>query len=262
MENKSKEYGKLTVEQFKQLIRKLPELRREQGEFEEAVKVASNKRLDELLVKDYAWAPTYEWPLIEHIAWLVLALDKHEFLHQAVQSEDPQQVVLDDFEKDLPDDWTGRYQGLFKEQDVIGLVVALQKSILSIMIYQKSLSALVAEVREGNDDALFNAVRIDRTITACPTIADRIAKAELLSDKLFFIRLRNAYKGLSRKHWQAYQDLRYALAVLRELGFDQLSDDQLENLLVHQLKVYPNTFNARRNLRKQYASSKKIKHFK
>jgi hypothetical protein len=52
--------------------------------------------------------------------------------------------------------------------------------------------------------------------------------------------------------------LRYSFAVLRELGFDKLSDAQLEDLLVHQLKVYPDTFNARRNLRKQYRAAMKI----
>jgi uncharacterized protein YihD (DUF1040 family) len=69
-------------------------------------------------------------------------------------------------------------------------------------------------------------------------------------------------KGPSRKHWQTYQDLRYAFAVLREMGFDRLSDEQLERLLVDQLKVYPSTYNARPNLRKQYEQSKKIKHLK
>lgn len=196
------------------------------------------------------------------IALLVLALDKQTFLKEALQADDPQQVILDDFDTDMPDDWSGGYGALFEKKHVIGLAVALQKSIFSIMIYQKSLSALVEEVREGNDNALFDAVRIDRTITACPTIADRIAKADLLGEKQFFLRLRNTLKGPSAKHWQAYQDLRYAFAVLREMGFDSLSDAQLEKLLVEQLKVYPNTYNARRNLRKQYTESKKIKHFK
>lgn len=187
-----------------------------------------------------------------------MALNKTEFIKQAAQAPDPQQVVFDEFDVNDDEEWTGGWKGIFTKQELIGLVVSLQRTILSIMIYQKTLNGLVEEVRQGNDKSLFDAVRIDRTIMACPTFADRISKAELLRDKYFFQRLRNALKGPQQKHWQSYQDLRYALYVLRNLGFDKLSDDELENLLVHQLKVYPNNYNARQNLRKQYAQSKKV----
>ena len=126
------------------------------------------------------------------------------------------------------------------------------------MVYQRSLSALVEEVRQGDDRALFDAVRVDRSIVACPTIASRISRAELCEDREFFLRLKKAFKGLSRKHWEAYNDLRYVLFVLREFGLDKLSDEELEKLLVHELKVYRNIPSARRNLRKLYAESRKI----
>lgn len=263
MTEQQKEYGKLTLEQFKALIIKLPEVRKQQGELVEMVRAVPKERLEALLPKDFSWAGVYEIPFIEHLALLLLAMDKVDFIHQAAQSGDPQQAVLDDFDTpDDDDDWNGGWQGQFEKADLIGLVVALQRTILSIMIYQKPLSTLVEEVRQGNDDALFDAVRIDRSMVACPTFAARISKAELSRNNHFFLRLKKALKGPSQKHWQNYQDLRYALYVLRELGIDKLSDDQLENLLVHQLKVYPNSFNARRNLRKQYTLSKKINYLK
>ena len=53
--------------------------------------------------------------------------------------------------------------------------------------------------------------------------------------------------------------MRYSLAVLRELGFDAMSDAELEHLLVDVLKVYPKSWSARKNLRKQYTESKKIR---
>lgn len=252
-----KEYGKLTAEQFKTLISKLPEVRSQRHELTDLMKSRSKEKLDELLGKDFYWATVYELPFIEHIAWLLVALDKVDFVHAAIQTPDPQQALLDGFDTD-DGEWQGEVGGFFSKSDLVGLVVSLQKTILSIMIFQRSLSGLVEEVRQGNDDSLFDAVRLDRSIMACPTIAARISRAELCGEKLFFLRLRRALKGPSQKHWEAYQDLRYALYTLRELGFDKLSDEQLENLLVHQLKVYPNTFNARRNLRKQYSESKKI----
>ena len=263
MTESQKEYGKLTAEQFKQLIQQLPELRKEGESLEDVVKSASKERINELLEKDFYWAEVYELTFIEHLAFLMMALDKVEFLKEAKNAPDPTQHFMDNFGVDDDiDHWSGGWKGLFKKQDLIGLVFALQRTILSIMIYQKTMQTLVEEVRQGNDDSLFDAVRLDRSSVACPTFAARIAKAELTNDKHFFIRLRNAFKGPTQKHWQSYQDLRFALFTLRDLGFDNLTDDQLVNLLVKQLKVYPDRFEARKNLRKQYNQSKKINHLK
>ncbi|SET69232.1 hypothetical protein SAMN05216326_1672 [Nitrosomonas marina] len=104
----------------------------------------------------------------------------------------------------------------------------------------------------------FNAVRIDRSIITCSAFAVRISTAEAKNDKKFFIRLRKSLEGPSKKHWEAYKDLRYAFYILRESGFNQMSDAQLEELLVHQLKLYPDTPGAQKNLRKQFTESKKF----
>jgi hypothetical protein len=261
-ENK-KEYGKLTTEQFKELIQKLPELRKEGLSLSEAVKAAPKERISELLEKDFYWSEIYESSFIEHLAYLMIVLDKVDFLKEAKSSSDPTQFFMDNFEiEEDPEKWTGGWQGAFKKQDVIGLIFSLQRTILSIMLYQKTLHTMVEEVKRDIDDSLFDAVRVDRSMVACPTFAARISKAELAHDKRFFIRLRNALKGPTQKHWQSYQDLRFALFTLRDLGFDKLTDDQLVDLLVHQLKVYPDRFEAKKNLRKQYNQSKKINHLK
>jgi hypothetical protein len=120
------------------------------------------------------------------------------------------------------------------------------------------MSALIEDARAGDDDALFNAIRLDRSALACPTNFARISKAEGLDEKRFFERLRSALKGPSKKHWESYRGLRYALVVLREFGLDSLSDAELEHLLVDVLEVYPKSFSARKNLPKQYYESKKI----
>ena len=90
------------------------------------------------------------------------------------------------------------------------------------------------------------------------TFSDRLARAELLNDKVFFIHLRSALKGPLKKHWEALHDLRYAIAILREMGFDSLSDLQLEDLFVNKLKLYPKHESARKNLRKHFYEAKKV----
>lgn len=263
MTESNKEYGKLTTDQFKQLMGSLSELKKEDQTLADLVKSAPKDRMNNLLDKDFYWAEIYEGSFIEHLALLMMMLNKVEFLKDTKNASDPTQYFMDNFnvEGNL-DTWDGGWQGMFSKQELIGATLALQKTIASVLIYQKTIHTLVEEVRQGIDDSLFDAVRIDRSTLACPTFASRIAKAELTNEKHFFIRLRNALKGPSQKHMKGLQDLRFALFVLRDLGFDKLTDQQLENLLVHQLKVYPDRFEAKKNLRKQYNQSKKINHFK
>lgn len=259
-----KEYGKLTAEEFARLVRKLPELRQGEVEIRQEASRLPKSRIRELLGEGSNWAPVYEMPMSQHLALVVLAIDGgYDYLRSLAALPNPQRQILDDLDTSRldidPDNWQGGHLGVFSKQDLLGLCYSLQRTVLSIMLFQRSISALVEEVRESEDPtALFNAVRVDRTVVTCPTVADRIARAQFADDKTFFLHLRSALKGPQQKHWEHYKDLRYSLAILRELGFDKLSDAQLEDLLVHKLRVYPNVPGARKNLRRQYQLSKKI----
>jgi hypothetical protein len=258
MNKPEKEFGKLTPEQFKQLTRDLPEIRGQMQELPDLIRSVPVEKVKDILGKDFYWATVYELPYHEQLALLFFALGKVKELMEIVNSPDPQQAAYDWSHREDDDEWNGGEGGLFEKKHVIGLTVALQRNMLSVMLFHRTLDKFVEEVREGNDDSFFNAVRVDRSIVTCPTFADRIARAELSNDKLFFIRLRSSLKGPSKKHWEMYKDLRYALHVLKELGFDKMTDAQLEDLLVHKLKLYPNVPSARKNLRKQFTESKKI----
>jgi hypothetical protein len=253
-----KEYGKLTPDQFQQFIKKLPELREQIKEFPLVVKAASPELVQEVLDKDFSWADVYELPLLHGIALLFMAMGRVRQLAELASAADPQGAAFEWLDNDEFEDWNGGEGGVFQKKHVVGLTVALQRNVLSIMLYHRSLCTLVEEVRTGNDDSLFRAVRVDRSAVACSTFADRIARAELEDDKAFFRRLSSAFKGPSKKHMEAFKDLRYALFMLRDLGFDQLTDAQLEDLLVNKLKLYSPHVNARKNLRKQFTESKKI----
>lgn len=256
-----KELGKLTVSQFQRIVRRLPEIREQMKELPELVKSCSKEKMEEILDKDFYWAEVYELSLAEHVALLIFALGRVKVFHDIAQALDPQEAALEWMETDELEDWKGGEGDLFEKKHVVGLLAALQRNILSIMLYHRSLAALVADVRAQEfeaDDSLFLAVRIDRSILACPTFADRLARAELNQDANFFRRLRAALKGPSRKHMEALKDLRYAFAILRDAGFDALTDTQLEDLFVNKLKLYPPVASARKNLRKHLYESRKI----
>lgn len=248
------------MEQFREVVHTLPDVRNKFNELESVFQTSPKQRIDEILGKDFCWSDVYELPFVEGIALLFYALGRVKQLKEWSEAPDPQQALLDGLRDDDVDDWNGGEGGIFEKKDVIGLTIAMQRNILSIMLYHRTLSALVEEVRtlEEWQEPFFKAIRVDRSILSCPTFADRLARAELENDKRFFVHLRSSLKGPSKKHWEAYRDLRYALCLLREMGFDKISDDQLEDLLVTKLKLYPNVPGARKNLRKQFTESKRV----
>ena len=142
------------------------------------------------------------------------------------------------------------------KKHLIWLVMVMQRNILSIMLFHQSLGALVEQVRNGSNEALFKAVSIDRSILSCPTFSDRLSYAELTNDKDFFIHLRKALKGPSKKHMEAIGDLRYAIVLLKEVGFDRFTDEELITFFVN-TRLYPNNVSAIKNLRKHIQDSKK-----
>lgn len=257
MEKSEKEYGKLSLDQFKFFAKKLPEIRNKMEEPTKLMRSTPEDEMEEIIDAGLSWANIYECSFNEQLALLICALGRASKLHEAAKSNDPTQAAIDMFKDDEFDDWNGGEGGVFQKKDVIGLTVALKRNILAMMLFHRTLDKMVEDVRAGKDESFFQAVCIDRSIVTCSTFADRIAKAELENEKDFFDQLSVSLKGPSKKHWEAYKDLRYVFCILRELGFDQMSDAQLEDLFVHKLKLYPDMPGAQKNLRKHFTKSKR-----
>lgn len=197
MEKNNSKYGNLTLEQFKQLINKLPEIRGQMQELPDLLNSAPKDRVMGILDQGLYWADSYELSFQELLALLICALDCHQELHKAAQSDDPTQAAFSMFQNVEYETWKGGLGGMFEIGDVVALFTALRRNVLSIMLFHRTLNAMVDEVRNGDDDSLFNAVRIDRSIITCPTFALRIAKAEIQNEKQFFIHLRSEVASLN-----------------------------------------------------------------
>lgn len=179
-------------------------------------------------------------------------------LSEVAKSDDPQEAALAWSDDGGPmDQWLDAHGDGIDKKHLIWLAVVIQRNILSIMLYHKSMGALVDLVRQGDDQALFNAVRIDRSVLVAAPCADRLSKAELLNDKLFLRHLRSAIKGPSQKHMATIQDLRYSIVALRECGFDRFTDDDLERLFI-KTGIYSNTAGAFKNIRKHIQLARKL----
>ncbi|HVS25810.1 MAG TPA: hypothetical protein VHE58_00620 [Burkholderiales bacterium] len=80
-----KEYGKLTENQFKRLIRKSKEFRQESKQLQEVLRTASKEKLRELLGDGVWWAPVYELSLVQGIAFLVYVLGETDRIKAVAQ---------------------------------------------------------------------------------------------------------------------------------------------------------------------------------
>ncbi|MES2191588.1 MAG: hypothetical protein V4454_15825 [Pseudomonadota bacterium] len=251
----NKEYGKLTAAQFRGFVDQLPLFQGQAEEMRKAMRDTPKERWRELLKSDYSWAWIYEFPFIVHIVLAVYAFNLGDWVADVASSPDPQQKVLDEILNDPVED----FHPDLEIQDGLGITVSLTRTIQSILLFGRSLSALIQDVRETeNLDSLFKAIKVDRSVVNCPTVADCIAKAELQDNKAFFKRLSNAFKGPSQKEWAGLAGMKFSFNFLREAEIDDLSDAELEQLMVHTLEVYKDVPGARKNLRMHYQNFRKF----
>ena len=120
-----------------------------------------------------------------------------------------------------------------------GLGMSMYHTLRCVLFHGCFLNELIERVRTDDDKALFDAVRIDSTVVGCMSVSNRISKAALLKDNRFFAKLKAAINGKLAKREQAnFQKMRLVFEVLHEAGASRLSDAQLHELFVEELKFY------------------------
>ena len=259
----AKPYGKFTLEQLKQLTDLLRETRSLAPTLEQVFLESDPQKLKIILGDNFSWFKYYEMSFNHHMTWSILILDWQDALRRAADAVDPQQAFLNFMASPEADkDWQGGFQGHFEKRDLVAVVISLFRTIKSIMIFQKSLSAMIEEVRLGNDKALFDAVRIDRSMVGCPSIMHRISIAEMKGDKVFFRHLKSALDGPSGKYQVTIEIMRYMMICLTDTGVEQMNGVDLEKLFVDHLKIYSKQDTAQKNLYEQFLKTKRINHLK
>lgn len=254
-----KEFGKLSSAQFTEFISYIPKLLALIRTLGTHMANVPASRFDELLPVAYgSYCHVYEEPFARHLAIVIVVLNRHFDVDAIARTSDPQEAILDIL-RNMNE--PGEDQPLFEGMDesmAMALIYSLGQTFTSMATYGRSISGLLHDARERADlDALFKAIRMDRAVIGCPTALNLIARAQLRNNKAFFNRLRSALAGPGKKQWEGLHPMRYALILLNEMGIHDLSDSQLEALMVDTLKAYPKSPTARKNLRAQYQRSRK-----
>ena len=254
-----KKFGKLSAAQFSELIGYVPILLKLIKSLSEEMAKIPQARFDEVMDGPYwDYSKIYEVPFPRHLATLLVVMNRHTDVGLMADSADPQEAVLEVLRNmDKVEDDRPLYDG-FTQTEALALIYSFGQTVTSMATYGRSISALLEAARERMDhDALFKAVRMDRSVIGCPTAMQLIARAQLRDNKAFFRRLRSALAGPDKKQWEGLHPMRYAFILLNEMGLHGLSEAELETLMVDTLNVYPKSPSARKNLRAQYLQYRK-----
>ncbi|MFH2211586.1 MAG: hypothetical protein ABIJ01_08115 [Pseudomonadota bacterium] len=249
-----KEFGKLTLDQLRQLIAFLPELDLLHAEMPQ-IFAEKQEKLNSILTPGFSWSHFYELPIEEHMGALAIIAGIAMNLKAAVASDDPQQFLINDL-KDGLQDWQGGDNGKFELKHLLSAVYSTKNTLDCLMVYGFYINEFISQLREGDDSALFKAIRMDPTVASCPTAADRISRAVMEQDEAFLHNLHKAFSGKTGDQAAYLKHFRFAMQALREGGALEKSNNELIRL-VFDLGLYDDAAGSEKNVRELIRKSKK-----
>ncbi len=195
-----------------------------------------------ILSETFPWSTFYELPYRTFLAICTLEFGATQEVKEIAASDNQLKTALEHMKKlDETDD---EDEELTDEEKAFrfSLVIASFKQLSSMAIHSQPLSSLIVKVREGDDEALFDAVLVDQSIVAAPTVARRIQAAQLEKDGHFMDLLSRAIKGSRPKREnrdKSLDDLRYMMEVANEEAeLSKLTHSELYDILAEDLELY------------------------
>ena len=251
MKNETKSQH-LTPDHLLQLKTVTQEVRGEIADVGSHLEYLPNEVRADLLGNGLWWACFYELSMIQHLNLYYHFLGLNTPIQAALAASDDKIKAFLDFCKNYQPDEQALdapagaethegHRALF-----VCLLIALLRQLECVEHEGCYLSDLVEKVRKGgpeSDEAFFKALHIDRTIVSCPTFGERITRAVLEDDQLFFNNLakglKTKWKKTSPKKQDIHRDLRIVLQATYESGQLQgLSMTEADVLFIQELAVY------------------------
>lgn len=236
-----KEFGKLTKQQFREVYSLLVAGNQLKQELIEESKTNKNNKLTLSLESVKPWAYWYDLPYIKHLAVYIMAIGLGGELEDINSKEDPQATLIELAGKDEPisideEDIANEELGL-----IMSLTISNSYQLESISIYGKPLSQLLESAKQGDDDALFRCIWVDRSFVFNPWVRNRIQVATFHDDSSFLSELaRTISRTRPRKSKPELDDLRFMHQVLMDsVGRKKLSYKEQYKLLADDLELYP-----------------------
>ena len=236
-----KEFGKLTKQQFSEVYALFVLAGSLKKELVEESKAHKNNRVLRALDCVSPWACWYDLPYEKHLAIFLIAIGLSDELHEITSKEDPQAAAIELAQKDDSrtlgsDDISDKELGL-----ISSLMISNSFQMESMSIHGESLSQLLESAKEGDEDALFRGIWVDRSLLHNPWVKNRIQIATFHEDRSFLSELSRAIsRSRPRKSKPEMDDLRFMHQVLEDsMGRKKLTFEKQYELLVDDLELYP-----------------------
>jgi len=143
------------------------------------------------------------------------------------------------FEEDKDSDVSEEEIDPFKNKPVVMMFLnGFINSLLSSIVYKETPKSLLNQFLNGDDQALFRAISINKTLLFRKEIKERIIKAQFTGDNKFFRGLGKAVASKQITNIRGYGKLFPVLILFWSFGLYRLTRPELYSLLI-QSKVIP-----------------------
>jgi len=247
----SLKYGNISIESIKYFLGIWPLIQADFLSIKQ--QVFANQEIFIKIDSKFCWSHNYEKPFKDHMVsvseFIVSVLPDLKFVYQGIskqpdqigaipQALDEVDIVLSNLELEKNSHAARDFSP--KAFEMYCSVISIYMTFKSLAVFGKSMNELLELACYGKDSALFDAIRIDKTVIGCPTAIERISRAEFFEDAEFFKKLKKALNGkLGIREQKNYQNMRLVFEMLHQVNAKKLSDEDLYELFVKELKIYP-----------------------
>ena len=221
----------------KELYARFHQLKIEKEELPELVN-AKRGKVKGLIGLSIPWSHWYEIPYEQSLGLFLVVSGLDEWVIKAAEESHPERALFESLDKNpdpIDDDELSDEEKSF----FISIFMCIMHQMESLSIFSESMSELVRKAAK-DDECLFDAVIVDRSVVACPSIANRIQIAQLERDEPFMNKLSKAItRARPRRPNSEYDDLRYMLEAVDEIKeYEGMSMKEKYELLAGDLELY------------------------
>jgi len=227
----------MPVNIIRELYARFHQLNVELDELPELIEEKESKVL-EILDRAPPWALWYELSWVKVLGLFLYLSNLDEMVIDASNSDDPQNFLFDYIAKN-PNPLSDLELSEDEQALLLSLFMNVVNQLKSLSIFSQSLSELVSKAK-SDDQAIFDAVLVDRSVVACPIIARRIQYAQLIGDESFMVSLSKAITHTRpRRPAEEYDDLRYMIEAADEMKvLESSTKEELFDIFANQLQIY------------------------
>jgi len=200
----------------------------------------NTQKITDLLEPTCPWSFWYDRPLNHLFLIFFTCAGMLDDITRICRSDHPDSEIIDYMESEPAIDSGDEYDDEEKAF-VAALGVAIFNQVLSLSMFGEYINSMVARAKDGDDNALFDAILVDRSVLATPSIAKRIQIADFTKDERFFNQLAKAItRTRPRRPAPEYDDARFMITALNECkSFSAKNNEELHKLIVDNLELYP-----------------------